>query len=120
MAEDVGGGDLGAGFDLRAMPGERAEDRQAPRPVGRTGAPCFALCPVHHELDSERAAVLGPIGELGEAQQLRARDGEREAEAPPLIQIGLNQGQHGRCRDHAALPGQGSATATSRTSSTLA
>ena len=120
VVEDVGAGDFRAGFDLRTIPGERAEDLQTPRPGGRGSTLCLALCPVHHELDSEWATVPSPIGKSGKAQQQRTRGGERESEAPSLVQIALGQRQHGRCRGHSVLPGQGSAIAASRTSSTLA
>ena len=57
------------------------------------------------------------IGKARERLQLCSRDRQREAEAAALIEILLHQILHRH--GHAALPGQGRATAVRRAVSTL-
>ena len=62
--------------------------------------------------------VAARVRKAGEGQRQAARLVQREAEAPPVGEIGLRLREHGVRRAHATLPGQGNATAERRVTST--
>lgn len=64
--------------------------------------------------------VPSGIGEAGEPDELVRRRGQLEAKLPTLVQVALHGRLHRGAGLHAALPGQGIATAASRPMSILA
>ena len=99
------------------MLGEWTHDLDATGPGQRCRPLGLIASPARDEVAGQRPAMARRVGKTRECQQLRSRDRQREAETAALIEVLLHQVLHRH--GHAALPGQGSATAVRRAVSIL-
>src|SRR6516162_4454758 len=117
--EHIEGGNEGLGLLPGAELGEGSNNLHSPRPGYRSGTGGLTLRPVDNELQSKRPFVADLICEARKRQEPRADGAKCITEPPTFIEIFLCSALHGVVRRHAALPGQGSATAANRFVSTL-
>src|SRR5215470_15345513 len=112
--EHIEGGNDGLGLFPSAEFGEGSNNLHSPRPGYRSGAGGLPLRPVDNELQSKRPFVTDIVCEARKRQEPRADGAKCITKPPAFIEIFLRSALHSVVRRHAALPGQGSATAANR------
>lgn len=119
-AEDEWRRHLGGRLELTIVSREGSDDLEPARCCDGAGSHNMLARPVQLQLERQRPSMSSGIGEAGESRQLGARAFEPEAKPSAFLEIALHGVVHGMAAIHAALHGQGIATADSRPVSTLA